>query len=488
MEGREEANVPLLTSSPYHEGELEFGLVKRAWEESKKLWTIVGPAMVTRVAMNGMIVVTQAFAGHLGDLELAAITISSTVVVGFSFGLLLGMASAMETLCGQAYGAKRYHMLGVYLQRSWIVLLACAVLLLPMYVYATPLLLLIGQPEELAVEAGRLSLWFIPIHFCCALLLPQQRFLQCQGKNMVNAIVSAAVFVLHVFLSWLCVSKLRVGVEGAAMILNLTWSITTLAQFCYIVCGGCPLSWGGFSMEAFSDLWEFLKLSAASGVMLCLENWYYRILVLLAGNMKNAEIAVDALSICMNINSWELMIPLAFFAGTGVRVATELGAGNGKGARFATVISVATSALIGLFFWVLIVAFHDKYAFIFTSSEVVAEAVDTLSLLLAFTVLLNSIQPILSGVAVGSGWQALVAYVNIGSYYVVGVPVGVLLGWMFNLGIWGLWVGMIGGTSVQTLILIILTMRCDWDKEARKASTRMLKTWGSTKSSMNIDA
>lgn len=28
-----------------------------------------------------------------------------------------------------------------------------------------------------------------------------------------------------------------------------------------------------------------------------LENWYYRILVLLTGNLKNAEIAVDALSI-----------------------------------------------------------------------------------------------------------------------------------------------------------------------------------------------
>jgi Na+-driven multidrug efflux pump len=39
------------------------------------------------------------------------------------------------------------------------------------------------------------------------------------------------------------------------------------------------------------------------------------------------------------------------------------------------------------------------------------------------------------GVAVGSGWQALVAYVNVGSYYIIGVPVGVLLGWIFSLGV-----------------------------------------------------
>lgn len=31
----------------------------------------------------------------------------------------------------------------------------------------------------------------------------------------------------------------------------------------------------------------------------------------------------------------------------------------------------------------------------------------------------------------------------------------------------GIWGGMIGGTAVQTLILALLTIRCDWDKEVR---------------------
>jgi len=53
--------------------------------------------------------------------------------------------------------------------------------------------------------------------------------------------------------------------------------------------------------------------------------------------------------------------------------------------------------VIGLFFWVLIIGLRDKIALIFTTSAVVLEAVDKLSLLLAFTILLNSIQPVLSG-------------------------------------------------------------------------------------------
>ncbi|KAG2554196.1 protein DETOXIFICATION 27-like isoform X4 [Panicum virgatum] len=450
-------------------------LGRRVWEESRKLWVIVAPAIFSRVVTYSMNVITQAFAGHLGDLELAAISIANTVVVGFNFGLMLGMASALETLCGQAFGARKFHMMGVYMQRSWIVLLLCAVLLLPMYFFAEEVLLLTGQPPELSAMAGRVSVWFIPLHFSFAFLFPLQRFLQCQMKNMVNAAVSAAALAVHILVSWLFVAKFQFGLVGIALTLNFSWWATAAMLFAYVSCGGCPETWHGFSVEAFAGMWEFVKLSSASGVMLCLENWYYRILVLLTGNLKNAAIAVDALSICMSINGWEMMIPLAFFAGTGVRVANELGAGNGAGARFATIVSSVTSLVIGLFFWVLIMGLHDKFAFIFTSSSVVLDAVDHLSVLLAFTVLLNSIQPVLSGVAVGSGWQSMVAYVNIGCYYLIGIPLGILLGWLFNLGVLGIWAGMIGGTAVQTLILAIITVRCDWEKEAMIASTRMDK-------------
>lgn len=80
-----------------------------------------------------------------------------------------------------------------------------------------------------------------------------------------------------------------------------------------------------------------------------------------------------------------------------VRVANELGAGNGKGAKFATKVSVSTSIIIGVFFWSLIMIYHNELALIFSSSDAVLKAVNKLSVLLAFTILLNSVQPVLSG-------------------------------------------------------------------------------------------
>ncbi|KAK2659836.1 hypothetical protein Ddye_006369 [Dipteronia dyeriana] len=451
-------------------------LVKRVWIETTKLWHITGPAILSLLSAYTMNVVIQVVGGHLGDVQLAAISIANNVIVGFNFSLLLGMASALDTLCGQAFGAEKLHMLGIYVQRSWIVLLMCCTLLLPTYVLATPILKFLGQPDEVAELSGLVAQWMIPSHFSFAFLFPLQTFLQCQLKNRIIACVFPMGLVVNIFTSWLFVHVLGYGIVGASIAFDISWWFSVLGLFVYCTCGGCPLTWSGFSIQAFSGLWEFVKLSAASGVMLCLENWYYRILILMTGYLKNATSAVDALSICMSISGWEMMIPLAFLAATGVRVANELGAGNGKAAKFATVVAVAESAAIGLCFCLLILILHDKVALLFTSSTDVLQEVDELSYLLAFSILFNSVQPVLSGVAVGSGWQASVAYVNLGCYYVIGLPFGILMGWVFNLGVMGIWGGMIlGGTAVQTVILAILTIRCDWENEARKASQRMEK-------------
>ncbi|XP_025801884.1 protein DETOXIFICATION 27-like isoform X3 [Panicum hallii] len=293
-----QSDVPLISELPEQRGGGRIpGLAKDVWVESKKLWVVAGPAAFTRLTFYGMTVVSQAFAGHIGDLELAAFSIAATVISGLSFGFFVGMASAMETLCGQAYGARQYHMMGIYLQRSWLVLLGVAVLLTPTYIFSGPLLAALGQPAELSRQAGSVALYLLPLHFVYAIILPLNKFLQCQRKNWVAAVTTAAVFPVHVAATWLLVRHFRLGVFGAATALAVSWGLATAGLLSYAFGGGCPETWRGFSASAFVDLKDFVKLSAASGVMLCLENWYYRILVFLTGYVKNAELAVDALSI-----------------------------------------------------------------------------------------------------------------------------------------------------------------------------------------------
>ncbi|KAL5678012.1 hypothetical protein ACJX0J_014143, partial [Zea mays] len=379
----------------------------------------------------------------------------------------MGMGSAVETLCGQAYGAHKHGMLGVYLQRSTVLLMATAVPLTVVYAFSARILVLLGESERISRAAAVFVYGLIPQIFAYAANFPIQKFLQAQSIVAPSAYISVATLGLHLGLSWLAVYRLGLGLLGGSLVLSFSWFVIVAAQFAYIVTSPrCRDTWTGFTMQAFSGLGTFFKLSAASAVMLCLETWYYQIIVLIAGLLKNPEISLDSLSICMTVNAWVFMISVGFNAAASVRVGNELGAGNPRAASFSVLVVTSLSFAVSAVCAVAVLCLRDQLSYLFTGGEAVARAVSDLCPLLALTLVLNGVQPVLSGVAVGCGWQAFVAYVNVGCYYVVGVPLGVFLGFYLDLGAKGIWSGMvIGGTMMQTLILLWVTFRTDWTKE-----------------------
>ncbi|EYU32147.1 hypothetical protein ABFS82_02G165500 [Erythranthe guttata] len=389
---------------------------------------------------------------------------------------MLGMASALETLCGQAFGAGEIKMLGVYMQRSWIILTSACVCLLPLYIFSTQILKLLGQRNDLADIAGRFSLYIIPQMFSLAINFPTQKFLQAQSKVGILAWVGFFFLVLHVAILFLFVRVFKWGLAGAAVAYDISaWGIA-LAQVVYIV-GWCQDSWCGLSWLAFKEMWAFVRLSIASAIMLCLEIWYFMSIIVLTGHLEEPVLAVGSLSICMNLNGWEGMLFIGVNAAISVRVSNELGSGHPRAAKYSVFVTVFESLLIGLLSMVLIIATKDHFAILFTDSERMQKAVSDLAYLLAITMVLNSIQPVISGVAVGGGWQGLVAYINLTCYYIIGLPIGFFLGYKTDLGVQGIWMGMIFGTFLQTVILLIIVWKTNWNEEVEQASERMRK-WG----------
>ncbi|KAK0601459.1 hypothetical protein LWI29_024440 [Acer saccharum] len=215
---------------------------------------------------------------------------------------------------------------------------------------------------------------------------------------MILGWLSPGSFVLHVLLSWIFVSKLNLGIPGAMGALILSSWLVIIGEFVYVLGGWCPDTWTGFTLASFADLFPALKLTISSAVMLCLELWYYAVLVLIAGYMENAATEISAFSICLNIIAWDFVLCIGFSAAISVRVANELGRGNDKAAKFSIKVVISTSICIGVFFWIICLVFGHKIGFLFTSDEEVAKSVSSLSVLLAFSVLMNSIQTVLTGI------------------------------------------------------------------------------------------
>ncbi|PRQ26487.1 putative multi antimicrobial extrusion protein [Rosa chinensis] len=444
-----------------------------AWE-SRLLWILSGASIVVSVFNYMLSFVTLMFCGHLGSLELAGASIASVGIQGLAYGIMLGMASAVQTVCGQAYGAKHLGAMGIICQRAIVLHLGAAVLLTFLYWWSGPLLVAMGQSESIAEQGQIFARGLIPQLYAFAINCPQQRFLQAQ--NIVNplAYMSIGVFLLHTLLTWLVVYVVDYGLIGAALTLSFSWYLLVITNGIYIlVSPNCKETWTGFSWKAFSGIWPYFKLTIASAVMLCLEIWYSQGLVLISGLLPDPTISLDSISICMNYLNWDMQFMLGLAAAASVRVSNELGAGHPKVAKFSVFVVNGTSILISILFSAIVLIFKVGLSKLFTSDEDVIDAVSDLTPLLAISVFLNGIQPILSGVAIGSGWQAVVAYVNLSCYYVIGLPIACVLGFKTSMGVEGIWWGMVIGVFLQTVTLIVLTARTNWDAEVVNATERL---------------
>ncbi|KAJ6725672.1 PROTEIN DETOXIFICATION 31 [Salix purpurea] len=176
--------------------------------------------------------ITQLLAGHVGTLDLAAVSVENSVIAGFSFGIMLGMGSALETLCGTGLWSRAAgHARNLH-----------------------------AKILEISQAAGVFSVWMIPQLFAYAINFPIAKFLQAQSKMMVMAVIAAVALVFHAALSWLLMLKLGWGLVGAAVVLNGSWWFIVIAQLLYIFSGTCGEAWTGFSWKAFQNLWGFVKV------------------------------------------------------------------------------------------------------------------------------------------------------------------------------------------------------------------------------------
>lgn len=70
----------------------------RVFIESKKLWSVAGPSILGNILSYSTMAITQAFAGHLGDFELASISIANSVIIAFSSGLMVCVPKSLYSL------------------------------------------------------------------------------------------------------------------------------------------------------------------------------------------------------------------------------------------------------------------------------------------------------------------------------------------------------------------------------------------------------
>nr|CAB3446397.1 unnamed protein product [Digitaria exilis] len=382
-----EAPLLTLTASGKKSGEGKESLV--VCSEVKRQAYLAGPLVAGLLLQNIVQMISIMFVGHLGKLPLAGASVASSFAVFTGFSVLSGMASSLETLCGQAFGAGQHHLLGVYKQRAMLVLALVSVPAAAVWAYTGEILAWCGLDLEIAAAAGSYIRWLIPALFVYGPLQCHVRFLQTQNVVVPVMLRSAATAVSHVAVCWLLVHRLVLGSNGAALGTAVSYLINLSILALYVrLSTSCKNTWLGFSREAFHGIGDFLKLAVPSALMVCMVWWSFEILVLLSGLLPNPRLETAVFSISMNIAFMAFTVPLGLSAAISTRVSNELGAGRPEAARLATQVTMVV-------------------AFLVCATE---------------------------GVIRGCGQQKIGAFISIASYYLVGIRSAFSFAFVCHLG------------------------------------------------------
>ncbi|KAJ6379783.1 hypothetical protein OIU76_016436 [Salix suchowensis] len=180
----------------------------------------------------------------------------------------------------------------------------------------------------------------------------------------------------------------------------------------------------------------------------------------------SGEFFKDVHDCSLNINGWEMMISLGFLDAASVRVSNELGRGSSKAAK---VLDRGDSSYI-IFdrpCTVFDIPVRQRKACLHLhyksrGGQCCRRSFTTAGFLHTFE-------------QCTAGALRIVAYINIACYYLVGIPIGVVLGYVMDMHVKGVWIGMLIGTFIQTVVLIIVTYRTDWEKQVIVAHNQINK-------------
>ncbi|KAJ6764446.1 MULTIDRUG RESISTANCE PROTEIN [Salix koriyanagi] len=441
-----------------------------AIREAIAIAKIAFPMILTGLFLYPRSMISMLFLGQLGELALAG----GSLAVGFAnitgYSILSGLAMGMEPICGQASGAKKHHLLGVTLQRTILLLIVASLPISFLWLNMKSILLFCGQDESIATEAQSFLVYALPDLLAQSFLHPLRIYLITQSITLPLTFCATLAIILHIPINYFLVTHLNLGIKGVA--LSGVWTNFNLvcSLIIYILVSGVhKKTWGGFSMECFKEWKTLLNLAIPSCISVCLEWWWYEIMILLCGLLLNPRATVASMGILIQTTALIYIFPSSLSFSVSTRVGNELGANQPKKAKLAAIVGLSFSFVFGFSALVFAVMVRNVWASMFTQDEEIIALTSLVLPIIGLCELGNCPQTTGCGVLRGTARPKVGANINLGCFYLVGTPVAVWLAFFAGFDFEGLWLGLLAAQGSCVLTMLFVLSRTDWESEAQRA-------------------
>lgn len=449
------------------------GMIQTTWQrEAKVIARYSGPLMVTFILQYSLTVASIFTVGHIGTVELGAVSLASMSANITGYAIYQGLATSLDTLCAQAFGSGRKKLVGLQMQRMIYFLWTITIPIALIWLSADKILVALVPEPEVARLAGlylKIVLVGAPGY---AAFEAGKRFVQAQGLFSASLYVLLFCAPFNAFMNWLFVWKFQWGFVGAPIAVAITDNFLPVGLFIYVrfFSKSGMSCWNGFTKKALQNWGPMVKLALPGVIMIEAECLAFEVLTFAASYFGTTVLAAQSVLATLTSLTFQIPFPLSIAGST--RVANLIGATLADAAKVSTKVTFSAAIIVGILNVTLLSTLKDYIPRLFTSDpDVIRIVADILPLCAAFQ-LFDALAASCNGVLRGLGRQEFGGYVQLFCYYVFAMPISFGTAFGLGWGLWGLWTGVALALGLVALIEFIYLSRTDWQRSVEEARAR----------------
>lgn len=431
--------------------------MKSLKEHIRKTFILAYPVVIGQLGFIMMGVVDSIMVGEVGAVPLAGASLGNSFFF-LIFIIGVGVAMALTPLVAILVGGQRFSECGIYFRQSFIINMSLGTVLMIIIFICSDLFELLNQPPEVVVQASSytkiIALSILPAMF----FHTYKQFIEGFSIMKPAMIIVITANIINTFINWVFIygnmGMPALGLDGAGwatfgsrvyMAVLIAWYVMKSKLFKkYDV----NFHFRNFNLPVIKKI---LRIGLPSGFQYFFEVGAFTFAVTMIGWLGTNQLAAHQIAI--NLASVSFMAVLGISAAGAIRVGNAVGKKNVEEVRRAGFTAIAIGALVmftaGLTFITLRNFLPSLYI---NNNEVIAIASSLLVIAAAFQVF-DGIQGVGIGVLRGLTDVKIPTLITFIAYWVIALPAAYILGFSFNYGVEGVWVGLLIGLAASATML-----------------------------------
>jgi len=404
--------------------------------------------------------------GRLGKEPLAGASFANSIFVIFLV-MGIGMSYAITPQTAQADGERNVLKLTEILKHGVLVNTIFGLILTAFILFGQDALWYLNQPEivvELALPYLRIiAISLIPFMIYQAF----RQFAEGLGYTKQAMYITVAANILNIILNYIFIfGKLGfepMGLYGAGLATLISRILMAALMMSYVYFSKqFTQYWKVFTFGNFTYylVKENLKLGIPMAFQLIFEVTTFSIAAIMIGWMGATPLAAHQIAI--NLASVTYMVALGIAAAATIRVGNQLGQKDYHTMRNVALTCYIMAIMFMSFTAVVFIMGKNFLPTLYIDDVQVIRQAAVLLIVAGLFQLSDGIQVIGLGALRGMSDVRIPTLITLIAYWIVGLPLGYLLGFIFDLGAMGVWIGLLAGLSMAALLLFI---RFNWQSK-----------------------